>query len=231
MKFDTVLKKKELPIDNSIKLAVTMCSSRDIKPQTTASLVNLVAWLVHSSHSINMTRLDLVGGVSESLLSTARQKKLDFAIEGTYTHLVCFDDDMQFPYDAVHRMLAADVDFICANAVQKLPDKINGVCLDFAANRIDSTGKTGVEEIGWGSLACAVIKMDAIRKIPKPHFEVNWVQELHSGLGGYQGEDHYFINKLKAHGIKIHCDHDLSNEVFHIGDYKYGFPEITQFKG
>ena len=230
MKFDAVLAAEEKPVDTSLKLAVAMCSSRDIKPQTTASLVNCIGWLIHTSQALNMTRLDLVGGVSESLLSTARQKKLDMAIEGPYTHLVCFDDDMQFPHDTIHRLIAADKDFICANAVQKLPDKINGVCLDFKADRIDSTNRTGVEEIGWGSLACAVIKIEAMRKIAKPHFEVRWVPELHDGKGGYQGEDHYFMNLIKSHGIKIYCDHDLSREVFHIGDYKYGFPATTEFK-
>lgn len=223
MKFDTVLVPEEKKQDNKIKLAVAMCSSRDIKPQTTTSLVNLVGWLIHSSSALNLSQLDLVGGVSESLLSSARQKKIDMAIEGPYTHLACFDDDMQFPYDAFHRMLAANVDFICANAAQKVPNKINGVCLDFAGKRIDSTGKTGIEEIGWGSLACALIRVDALRNIPKPHFEVKWRPEFYDGKGGYQGEDHYFIEKLKLHGIKIHCDHDLSKEVKHIGDFPYGF--------
>jgi hypothetical protein len=228
MKFDVILEEERAPAPEGNSLVIAMCSSRDVKPQTSASLVNLSCNLVHCSASLNIKRIDVFGGISESLLSNARQKRLDFALNGPYTHMVCFDDDMRFPYDAVNRMFAADVDFICANAIQKLPNEINGVCLDFDGKRIDSTGKTGIEQIGWGSLACALIKLDKLRTIPKPHFEVVWVQELCGGLGAYQGEDHYFMKKIRENGLKLYCDHDLSQQVTHIGDFDYGFPQIIK---
>jgi hypothetical protein len=34
-----------------------------------------------------------MGGVAESLISAARQRKLDFAFAGNYTHLFLADDD------------------------------------------------------------------------------------------------------------------------------------------
>lgn len=223
MQFDYVLKPLDKKKPEGISLFFAICSSRDVKPQTNSSLFNIAAHVVANGHEFGLRRIDAVGGVAESLLSAARQRKLDVAMLGDYTHMVCFDDDMQFPYDTVHRLLAHNVDFVCANAAQKNPNKRNGVCLDHAGVRIDSTGKSGLEEIGWGSLAVAVIRLNAIRNIAKPHFEVLWEPTLNDGKGGYQGEDHYFMKKLRAAGIKLYCDHSLSQEVKHIGDFPYGF--------
>ncbi len=202
---------------------IAMCSARDIKPQTTTALSNLVGWTIHQGSTINLKKLDILNGVSDSLLSMSRQKRLDFALNGDYTHVAFFDDDMAFPPDTVGRLLKHDVDFVCSNAIQKIPNKKNGVCLDFDGMRINSAEKSGLEEIQWGSLAVSLLKLDPIRKIPKPHFEVLWHEWFNNGNGGYEGEDHYFMRKLKATGIKLYCDHDVSMEVKHIGDYLYGF--------
>jgi hypothetical protein len=223
MKFDYILEPLDKKKPEGVSLFFAICSSRDIKPQCNSSLFNIAANTVARGHEFGLRRIDAVGGVAESLLSMARQRKLDIAMLGDYTHLVCFDDDMQFPSDTVVRLLSHNVDFVCANAAQKNPTKRNGVCLDHEGRRIDSSGKTGLEEIGWGSLAVSVLRLDAIRSISKPHFEVLWEPTLNNGKGGYQGEDHYFMKKMKAAGIRLYCDHDLSQEVFHVGDFPYGF--------
>lgn len=224
MQFDHILEPlADKEKQEGISLFFAICSSRDIKPQTNSSLFNIAAHVVATGPSFGLRRMDAVGGVAESLLSSARQRKLDVAMLGDYTHMVCFDDDMQFPYDTVNRLLSHNVDFVCANAAQKNPNQTKGVCLDHDGKRIDSTGKMGLEEIGWGSLAVALIRLDAIRHIAKPHFEVLWEPTLNNGAGGYQGEDHYFMKKLREAGLKLYCDHDLSKQVKHIGDFPYGF--------
>jgi hypothetical protein len=227
MEFDTVLKigekvKDEHPQD--VRLAIVVCSSRDIKPQTNISLVNITGYLIHKGFEIGLTQLDVMGGVAESLISAARQRKLDFAFAGNYTHLFLADDDMEFPYDTVHRLMRRDKDVVFANVAQKTPGKLSGVCLDVEnQKRINSAGKTGLEEVSFGTLACTLIKLDAIRNIPKPHFEVLWNPELNFGQGGYVGEDHYFFRKMKAAGLKFWCDHDLTKAVTHVGDFPYKF--------
>lgn len=226
MKFDIVLdeiiKEEDL---GGIRIAITMCSSRDMKPQTGLSLANLLGYLVQNHQALNLTKLDIIGGVAESLLSAARQRKLDFALSGNYTHVAMFDDDMVFPFDAVHKMLAHNKDFVCANVCQKVPGKISGVCLDLETQTRMSHRKKGLEEVSFGTLACTLIKLDLIRKIPKPHFEVVWEQTLNNGLGSYRGEDHYFMQKLKNAGMKLYCDHDLTRSVQHVGDFPYQFPQ------
>jgi hypothetical protein len=195
-----------------------------MKPQTCSDLTNLVGWLIHTGKDINLTQLDIRGGVAESLLSSARQRKLDLAIKGDYTHIAMFDDDMTFPKDTVHQLLKHEKDFVCANVCQKTPEKISGVCLDLKdGKRINSDGAYGLEEVSYGTLACTLIRLDAIRHVQKPHFEVLWSPELNNNEGGYQGEDHYFMRKIREYGVKLYCDHDLTKQVAHVGDYPYKF--------
>jgi len=225
MEFDLVIEEEEVKAPSEgVRLLIVSCSSRDMKPQTSSSLLNLGMWLTGKGGDFGLTDIDVIGGVSESLLSNARQRRLDMALEGNYTHLACFDDDMIFPYDTVHRLIAHKRDVVFANVCQKTPGKISGVCLDsIEQKRIDSSGKTGLERVAYGTLACTLIRLDAIRQIPKPHFEVLWEPSLNNGKGGYQGEDHYFFRKMAMYGIEFYCDHDLTKEVSHVGDYPYKF--------
>lgn len=207
---------------SEIRLIVATCSSRDVKAQTASSLVNLTGWLIHTGDKIGLTQLDAVGGVAESLLSAARQRKLNYALEGNFTHIAMFDDDMTFPKDIIHRFLSHDKDFVCTNVCQKKPNKTIGVCLDLHTGERISVPRSGLEEVAYGTLSCALIKLDAIRHIAAPHFEVIWQPLLNNGKGGYQGEDHYFMKKLRENGIKLYCDHDVAREVKHVGDFPYG---------
>ena len=212
-------------VSKDIRLALAMCSSRDVKPQTNIAFANMIAYLIHTGSKIGLVQLGIVGGVSESLLSAARQRKLDFAIEGGYTHLAMIDDDMTFPPDTINRLLAHDRDFVCANACQKNPRQVNGVCLK-DGERLDSSGKTGLDEVDYGSLAVSPLRLNNVVDVAKPHFEVIWSPVLKNGEGDYVGEDHYFFMKMKQlKDMKFYCDHDLTQDVTHVGDYFYSFPK------
>jgi len=38
---------------------------------------------------------------------------------------------------------------------------------------------------------------------------------------GYEPEDFYFCKKLRANGVSVYVDHDVSQEVAHVGDFEY----------
>lgn len=151
-----------------------------------------------------------------SLLSAARQSVLDAAIKDGATHLFMIDDDMQFPRDVVDRMAAWDKDFVACNYVSKgAASAPTAIGMD---GKIYSSGKTGLESVGYVGLGCCLLRLnDAVKAIPAPMFEVQWIDEKQS----YLGEDFFACEKLRYHGIEIYIDHDLSNEIGHIGDFVY----------
>lgn len=207
-----------------MKLLIAVASSRDVKPHFAMSLAYCHNTTFANGHLIGLTALHLYGGAAQSNLSRARQKILNMAINGNYTHVAMFDDDQQFPPDTVLRLAKHRKGFVFPNIAQKTPSGVNGVCLTpKPETRIDSTGKTGLERVAYGTLACTLIEIEAIRHVPAPHFEVLWDESLKD----YQGEDHYFFRKLGQHGVEFYCDHDLSQSVKHIGDYPYGFGEAS----
>lgn len=199
-----------------MKLLVASPSNRDICPSFMVAMMNLHLRL--HAIGVNGKKCEVIMHLlaNSSLLSAARQNALDAAIKENCTHLLMLDDDMVFPSDVVDKLTVHDLDFVAANYVSKGPTgKPTAVGLD---GKIYSCGKTGIEEVGWVGLGCCLLKLtDEIKAIPRPHFEVMWLEETSS----YLGEDYYFCEKLRHNGIKLHVDHDVSQEIGHVGDYKF----------
>lgn len=204
-----------------VRLFIAVSSCRDWKPHFASAFTELICYTSRNGLNGRLTEITIGPAVNQSNLSASRQKLLDQAIDGGFSHIVMLDDDMMFPADMIEKFLAHDKDLVCANVCQKVPDKINGVCLDFKGQRINSTHKSGLEKIGFGTLAVTLLKLDVLKNIPRPHFEVIWRPEMKD----YQGEDHYFFHKLGKAGVEFWCDHDVTQEVKHIGDYPYQFPQ------
>jgi hypothetical protein len=112
------------------------------------------------------------------------------------------------------------VDHVAANMCRKqLP--LTYLALDQNQSPINSYGKTGLEEVYRVGLGMCLIRLDVLKNIPAPLFEVKWLPEHNT----YQGEDVYLCNALRNKGIKLYVDHTASNLVGHIGDYSYEFPK------
>jgi hypothetical protein len=130
------------------------------------------------------------------------------------THLMFIDSDMMFPKDTIKMLQSRDKDIIGANYVRRIEqDKwsasING-------NSVISTGQKGVQEVDSIGMGMCLIKTDVFKKIPQPWFDMAWID------GNYQGEDISFCNHAKENGYKIYVDHDLSQQVHHVGDIFLG---------
>jgi hypothetical protein len=86
---------------------------------------------------------------------------------------------------------------------------------------LDSTSKTGLEEIRTMGGAIFLAKTDAFRNIPKPHFQMIWSPAHNS----YLGEDVYFATVLKMSGVRLWADHCTSKLISHIGSHEYQWAE------
>lgn len=206
-----------------VRLFISVASCRGWLPAFGSSFVGLNCNLVSNglkNHSLKALYPEIAA--QASCLSQARQSALSKAIAGNFTHWLSLDDDMQFPADIVDRMLAHEKDVVTANYRRKNPTKVLGVCMGLDGQIIDSTGKSGIEHIGWMGGGCFLADIEKIKHIPRPHFEVTWCEELQD----YYDQDNYFSAKLRQHGCELWLDHDLSQTLAHVGDYHYKFPEV-----
>ena len=213
-----------------INLFISIPSNRDWKPKFCTSLVNLIHRLdkcIFTGESLGnhiLTKYIYKSYGNASCLSIARQKFVDEMITEGYTHWLSLDDDMSFPMDIVDRLLSWNKDIVSCNARQKTEvNKILGSCQGMDGLPVDSTGKTGLEELKTMGGAIFLAKIDSFKYIPKPHFQVMWSPEHND----YVGEDVHFAALLKVNGIQLWCDHDASQHIGHIGEYEYKFPQLN----
>lgn len=199
------------------KLAVGICSHGNTPPDFSGVLLNLVAETTKAPSPFSF--IEVKHKKQCSLLSLGRQQILDECIGGDYTHLFFLDDDMVCPPDTIKRLHARGKRCIGVNSLRKDPQRLTYTAKFAGGEQVKSKGLKGIEEVGGVGLAMFFLDLDAVRKIPKPHFEVIWNEELKT----YKGEDYYFQQKLKNSGEKIFIDHELSNECGHIGQFVYSY--------
>ena len=202
-----------------VRLFVSVSSCRDWKPQFGTSMVLLAEHLVANKLGGTLECVQYSFQMQASCLSSSREHALTFAQENGFTHWLLLDDDMVFPCDVVDRMIAHNLPVVSANYRRKQAEVV-GICLDLNGQYLNSTGKTGLEEVSYIGGGCNLIDVRAISNIEAPRFSVLYVKEKAS----YMSEDYYFSIKLHEAGIKMYCDHDVSNEIKHIGDVAYTFP-------
>jgi hypothetical protein len=160
-----------------------------------------------------------IGTVTGTYIHTARQDAMGMALAEDATHLLWIDSDMEFPRDALLRLLLRNKAMVGVNYSKRglppqyvaIKDCENGVACETLP---ESTGLEEVEAVGFG-----MVLMDLRQIRPRlwepPWFHFEWVN------GDHVGEDVYFCRHLREAGVPIYVDHDLSQECGHIGMFTY----------
>lgn len=151
-----------------------------------------------------------------SVLSKSRHQLLMSGLDFNATHLLFLDSDMTFPPLTAHYLLKRQRRVIAANCPTK-----NFPSIPTARGKdnviITSEGKTGVERVWRIGTGVMLLDLSIFRKVKGPWFEVHWDE----GTGDYVGEDWFFCQLLETHGIPIFIDHELSQNIGHVGDHEY----------
>ena len=159
--------------------------------------------------------------IQASMLSTSREMAVRKALTGGYTHLMFVDSDMIIPVDTAKRFLERRKPFIAANCTtRKFPVEQVGHTME--GERLDSRGRTGLEEVQHVGLAVSMVDVEVLKRLRPPLFLMDWIPQLAT----YCGEDVYFCQKLLEVGETIYIDHDVSQKVLHIGKYNYGHKDV-----
>lgn len=204
-----------------VRLALSTPSCRDWKPSFGASLCGLIRKVsTEGIRGVDLKSFDLSILQGASVLPRARQSSVDWAVNIGATHLLCIDDDMQFPANILDDMFKYDIDVQALNYSRKDPHAPLCLTHGLDGKAVSSKNWDGLEEIqevAWVGFGVVLIKLDAIREVPPPLFEVRWMDDRKD----FVGEDFYFCGKIRAHGAKIYVNHTASQRVRHIGDFAY----------
>lgn len=198
-----------------VKLLIAISSNRGWAPLFGRSFGAMMLYLGMSKLNGRLAGFNL-RMTMQAYLVTARQDDLDDALNGDYTHILYLDDDQTFPHDVIERLLSHDKPVVTANYRKKSPD-VQFVCSGEDNKFIDSRGRTGLERINACGMGITLVKLDAVRKIPKPHFCVVYSK----ATGKFIIEDTFFSNVMGVNGVDIWVDHDLSQVVGHVGETEY----------
>ncbi|XAI96494.1 hypothetical protein [Microcystis phage Mel-JY34] len=155
-----------------------------------------------------------------SMLPRMRMEAVMHALETKADYLLMIDSDHRFPRKALHQLLSHGKDVVAANCVTKtIPTKPTA---RQRAERPDgemviSYGKSGIEKVWRVGTGMMLVHMGVFRNIGPGVFDMKWRPELKT----FQGEDWSMCEAMEKAGYDIWVDHDLSNEVTHIGQLHY----------
>lgn len=205
-------------------LHIAIPSNRDHSPHFVLHLIALNQRLTRHGAGVEGFDFKTKFKIGCSNLPQARQDFLDEAREEGATHLLFLDDDMTFPITMVETFLSRGVPVIGANCCRKSTDALYYTGVGFDGNPVESKGKAGIAEVAQVGTGILMIDMKAIDDVEPPHFSVPWLPDRQR----YCSEDLFFCHRLREAGVKIYVDHDVSNEVGHVGPHVFRFDSYRE---
>ena len=87
--------------------------------------------------------------------------------------------------------------------------------------KIESRGKSGIEQVTAVGFGVTLVKAEVFKKIPKPWHDIIWTDH-----GSVIGEDVTFCVRCLENDIPVFVDHDLSMHIGHIGTKTFGWDDV-----
>ena len=165
-------------------------------------------------------RMSLVNSKT-SLITQGRNLAVKAALEAKAEWLLFLDSDMIFPPDTVSRLMAHEREIVAATYPRK------SWPLAFIGTRVDgaplSLSDTGLVEAGRLPAGCLLIAANVFDRLKAPYFRCGYNEES----GDVVGEDFWFSEAVRAAGVPLWCDMQLSRLVEHIGSYRFKVKDGT----
>jgi hypothetical protein len=203
-----------------VKIAVAIPTHDSIPFMFAYDLASLTAYTAANLPDEGSLGIQAVTG---TYVHAARNELMEVVLEQGADYVLWLDSDMRFPREAFFRLLSHREDVVGINYAKR------GIPTDFVAikrmgepgekceTRDDSTGLEEVEAMGMG---CVLIRTAVLKRLPDPNL-IPWFQNVHLGGGRWMGEDVHFFDLLRATGVKLYVDHDLSVACSHLGQFEY----------
>jgi hypothetical protein len=205
-----------------IELAICVPSTGVWKAKTARALaamcLKLGMWRPKGLKSLRVHVITL----ELSMLVTARHRMTKEALKTGCTHILFIDSDMVFPDDTAQRLLAWEKPFVAANCTTR-SFPVRPIAHDLKGHVISSKGKHGLQKVRQVGLAVALLETEMLKQMQPPLYMMDWIPDLQD----YCGEDIYFSQLMAEHGIDTYVDHDLSQEIKHVGEYAFGYDDLN----
>jgi hypothetical protein len=201
-----------------IRVAVLVPAGDEVKTSFAFSFSSLLMWMVRNRPDVEILRF-----ISRStLLPQSRIDLTKHALNSDCTHALWLDTDMMFPKDALSRLLAHQQPIVAANYVKRrMPIEPTAAYRRQKDNRMSAMftneESTGLQEAEFVGMGCMLTDLDVFRALPEPWFSLWWGTEDKS----FAGEDVFFCYHARNMGLKVLVDHDLSKEVYHVGEFEF----------
>ncbi len=174
--------------------------------------------------------------VSGSILPDQRQRLVAEAWGRDCTHILWLDSDMSFPADTIAHLLSKIDDdhlVVGANYARKGFDGLTTSYVeseDYIGQLFTKDGDKDLVQVKHLGFGCVMMHIGVLDAIELPFFKFETLGDVNVRLGKQattkdylkaQGEDVYFCAKLREAGIKLWVDQELSQMVYHVGDFKF----------
>lgn len=205
------------------RIAVCVASSGHCKTQFAMSLSALMAYF--SSRPLMAEQPEQYIGqflVESSSLASNQHKLVLAAREWKATHILWVEDDMQFPPDALHCLYGWRQQWVGANYPIRSGPPFSNTALGLDRQRLRTRADSrGLESVMYTGFGVTLMDIKLFDEIELPYFEMSYMADGH-----YATTDYYLSEKVRAAGIPIYVDHDLSRRIGHAGAHVYNVAEV-----
>lgn len=171
---------------------------------------------------------------NESMISRARSKLATEFLESDCDYLLFVDADLDFPADAVDRLVKHDRDIVAAPyAVKNIPTRW---ALGFLEDQ--PAYVAGLMKVRNVPAGFTLVKRRVFEALVSPEltfheegdeksyyaFYLPYLVERENGRRAFLSEDFAFCQRASDKGFEVHCDFDV--RLNHWGTYRYHMPEI-----
>jgi hypothetical protein len=158
-----------------------------------------------------------INSFCSSMLPFSRQMLAETALSQGATHLLWIDSDMDFPADMLLRFLQFDHPIVGINAMARRDPWRNTAQSAPNVPLVTTPNSNGLERVYRTGFGVMWMEASILGQMEKPWFPFKWMPEL----GVFRGEDYGFCEKAKELGYEIYIDHDISKQVYHVGQFGY----------
>jgi GT2 family glycosyltransferase len=143
-----------------------------------------------------------------------RERLVQRAIEGGYSHILFLDSDMFFEPDALEKLLEKDKDIIgIGYNYRGLPPR-STVMIETRDGEIIDEKHGDLRKVAGMATGFLLINLKVFEKLSHPWFF--YEMDGHEVL---QGDDFWFCEKARKAGFDIWSDD--SQKIYHLGEYLY----------
>jgi hypothetical protein len=206
-----------------INVAISTPTKGDVKATYCSSLLDMVLYYLSNPIPGREQEERLVAYAS--LIGSTIHQSRDYLVDGAFqpsvnaTHVLFIDDDNGFGAPCLTMALARNKPIVLANyRMTKPPWRFTAKDMNKQEVVTDELS-TGLQSIMFGGFGFCLIERQVFDAIEKPRFLNIYEPEV----GTTTTEDYAFFQRAREAGFEVFLDHDISKQVWHVGDFAFDY--------